>query len=51
MMAEHKGTSEPTKTREIQAHGFLWEKELLLNVYGATPEELKEIKEDDFFKN
>jgi len=35
---------EPTKTREIQSHGFLWEKELLLNVYGATPEELKEIK-------
>jgi hypothetical protein len=33
-----------TKTREIQAHGFLWEKELLMNVYGATPEELKEIK-------
>ena len=41
MMAE---LVEPTKTREIQSHGFLWEKELLLNVYGATPEELKEIK-------
>lgn len=28
---------------EVQAHGFSWEKELLA-IYGATPEEIKEIK-------
>lgn len=28
---------------EVQAHGFSWEKELLA-IYGATPEELKDIK-------
>lgn len=28
---------------EVQAHGFSWEKELL-SIYGATPEEIKEIK-------
>ena len=29
---------------EVQKHGFSWEKELLLHVYGATDEELKQIK-------
>lgn len=29
---------------EVQAHGFTWEKELLLNVYKLTPTEIKEIK-------
>ena len=28
---------------EVQAHGFSWEKEILA-IYGATPEELKDIK-------
>ena len=35
----------PTKVgKEVQAHGFSWEKELITLVYGATPEELKGIK-------
>lgn len=29
---------------EVQKHGFTWEKELITNVYGATEEELKQIK-------
>lgn len=29
--------------KEVQAHGFCWEKELLLNVYKTTEEELKSI--------
>ena len=28
-------------TTEVQSHGFLWERELCVNVYGATKEELK----------
>ncbi len=28
---------------EVQAHGFSWEKELLLHVYHVTPEEMKSI--------
>ena len=28
---------------EVQAHGFTWEKELLINVYKATADELKKI--------
>ena len=32
------------KRNEVQAHGFSWEKELMMNVYGATSEELKGIK-------
>jgi len=32
------------KGREVQAHGFSWEKELMTKIYGATPEELAEIK-------
>ena len=28
---------------EVQKHGFIWEKNLILNVYGATEEELKKI--------
>jgi hypothetical protein len=31
-------------TTEVQSHGFKWEKELCVNVYGATKEELKGIK-------
>jgi hypothetical protein len=30
--------------KEVQAHGFSWEKEIISNVYRATSEELKEIK-------
>lgn len=30
--------------KEVQAHGFSWEKEIICNVYHATMEELKEIK-------
>ena len=30
--------------KEVQAHGFTWENELLMNVYKATHNELKEIK-------
>jgi hypothetical protein len=33
-----------TERKEVQAHGFSWEKELITNVYRATPEELKNIK-------
>ncbi len=33
-----------TERREVQAHGFSWEKELITKVYGATQEELKGIK-------
>jgi hypothetical protein len=29
---------------EVQAHGFTWEKELLLNIYKLTPSEMKDIK-------
>ena len=31
-------------TTEVQSHGFKWEKELCVNVYGATMDELKGIK-------
>ena len=34
----------PIERREVQAHGFSWEKELLMNVYGATEEELRKLK-------
>ena len=30
--------------KEVQAHGFIWEKDLLKHVYGATDDELKKIK-------
>lgn len=33
---------------EVQAHGFSWEKELLA-IYGATPEEIKDIKYNSKF--
>lgn len=33
-----------SQRKEVQAHGFSWEKEIICNVYGATNEELKEIK-------
>ena len=29
---------------EVQSHGFSWEKEIMMNVYGVTCEELKDIK-------
>jgi hypothetical protein len=31
-------------TTEVQSHGFKWEKEICINVYGATLEEMKGIK-------
>jgi len=31
-------------TSEVQSHGFKWEKEICLNVYGATLDEMKGIK-------
>jgi len=34
---------EDAKRTEAQAHGFSWEKDILMNVYGATEEELKAI--------
>lgn len=34
---------------EVQSHGFCWEKELLVNVYGATNEEIKTIKYNSAF--
>jgi len=33
-----------SERKEVQAHGFNWEKDLLVNVYKATLNELKEIK-------
>jgi len=33
-----------SEKKEVQSHGFIWEKELLTNVYLVTPEELKTIK-------
>jgi hypothetical protein len=30
--------------KEVQSHGFVWEYEIITKVYGATPEELKNIK-------
>jgi len=30
--------------REVQGHGFSWEKDILINVYGANIDELKKIK-------
>jgi hypothetical protein len=30
--------------KEVQSHGFSWEKEIILNVFNVTEEELKEIK-------
>ncbi len=33
-----------SQRKEVQAHGFSWEKEILCNIYGATTEELKKIK-------
>lgn len=33
-----------TKRREVQAHGFSWEREIITNVYGATKEDLANIK-------
>lgn len=32
-----------SRAKEVQAHGFEWEKDILCNVYGARPEELEEI--------
>lgn len=32
------------KQGEVQAHGFKWEREVLLNIYGATEEELEDKK-------
>jgi hypothetical protein len=34
----------PVVKKEVQSHGFTWEKQILINVYGATPDELKAIK-------
>ena len=36
-----------TERKEVQAHGFTWERDLLVNVYKATEEELKQIKYTD----
>jgi hypothetical protein len=32
------------KIKEVQTHGFLWEREILCNIYGCKKEEIKEIK-------
>ena len=34
----------PTNGKEVQSHGFSWEKDIMTNVYHATPDELKQIK-------
>lgn len=34
---------------EVQAHGFSWEKEIMVNVYGSTSGELKDIKYNSKF--
>ena len=41
-----KPVTEPVTNvrKEVQAHGFSWEKETITNIYHATNEELKEIK-------
>jgi len=41
-----KHATEPATNarKEVQAHGFSWEKEIITNIYHATNEELKEIK-------
>jgi hypothetical protein len=36
---EHTPASNPRT--EVQAHGFTWEQQLIMNVYKATPEQLK----------
>ena len=43
---EAKPVTEPVTSvrKEVQAHGFSWEKETITNIYHATNEELKEIK-------
>lgn len=33
-----------SEKKEVQAHGLFWEKEILKNVYGVTPEKMKNIK-------
>lgn len=33
-----------TEKKEVQAHGFSWEKEIIRNIYHATTEELAQIK-------
>jgi hypothetical protein len=35
---------EPIVRTEVQSHGFSWEKEIMIHVYRATPEEVKSIK-------
>lgn len=43
-VAEEKHEKEQEyKRTEVQAHGFSWEKDLLLHVYGVTPDELQQI--------
>jgi hypothetical protein len=32
------------ESKEVQKHGFIWEKEIICNIYGATNEEVKNIK-------
>ncbi len=33
-----------TKPKEVQSHGFRWEKDIVINVYGALIDELSKIK-------
>lgn len=40
---QEKEQEQEHKRTEVQAHGFSWEKDLLLQVYGVTPEEMKQI--------
>jgi hypothetical protein len=47
MKCSEEGHTTPlvlSERKEVQAHGFSWEKELISKVYGATDEELKQIK-------
>lgn len=34
----------PTIRKEVQGHGFSWEKEIIANIFGVTQEELQSIK-------
>lgn len=33
-----------SQRKEVQSHGFSWEKDIICNIYGVTTEELKKIK-------
>lgn len=44
ILQHESGEVMSAERKEVQAHGFSWEKEIIRNVYGATTEELAQIK-------